>query len=170
MKKKGTMELCVRRRGGGTDGNFTVIAKPHLSLYPEYSSRLTTLKIPTTVNPEMKLVTAAARRSGILKHVRSCVGKAAGLRSTNVAARWFGLMPANLLLSQRTTAQVAFPKLLVWPWNCLLLPLMKYHSIPLQRSNVTKMVKRSWECMPGLHAKGRAHIWESCWKRAVCMA
>lgn len=62
-------------------------AKPHLSLYPEYSSRLTTLKIPTTVNPDTKLVSAAAQSSGILAHVRSRVGKAEGLKSTSVAAR-----------------------------------------------------------------------------------
>lgn len=71
----------------GENGNFTMKAKPHLSLYPEYSSSLTTLKLPTTVNPDMKLVSAAAQSSGILEHVRSYVGKAQGLKSTSVAVR-----------------------------------------------------------------------------------
>lgn len=71
----------------GEDGNFTMKAKPHLFLYPEYSSRLITVKIPTTVNPDTKLVSAVAQSLGILKHVRSCMGKAEGLKSTSVAAR-----------------------------------------------------------------------------------
>jgi len=87
-------------RVGREDGNFTMKAKPHFSLHAEYSSSLTTLKIPTTLDPDMKLVSAVAQSSGILEHVRSCVGKAEGLKSTSVAARWFSLMPVKLLLAR----------------------------------------------------------------------
>lgn len=62
MTKKGTMKVYVQGpRKTGKDRNFTIKAKPCLPLYPEYSSRLTTLKMPTTVNPNMKLLLPAAK-------------------------------------------------------------------------------------------------------------
>lgn len=90
-------------------------AKLRLSLYAEYSSRLTTLKIPTTVNPDTKLVSAVAHSSRILEHVSSCVGKSRGIKKYQCGNEVSQFDACKAALSQRTLAQVAFPKLLVWP-------------------------------------------------------
>lgn len=46
---------------------------------------------------------SSGKNSGILEHVSSCVGKAEGLKSTSMVARWFGsfgLMSVKLLLAR----------------------------------------------------------------------
>lgn len=156
MTKKGTTEVYVQGPGKvGKDRNFTMEAKPCLPLYPEYSSRLTTLKMPTTMNPNRKLFSPAAKAQKFWIMLEAC-GKNRGIQKYQHGHGMIWFDDWKGALNQRSSAQLTFPKLLVWPWNCLLLPMMKKHSMPQQcnQSNIIKMVKRAWG-MPALHAKGR---------------
>lgn len=80
MTKEGTTEVYVQGpRKAGKDRNFTMKAKPCLPLYPEYSSRLTTLKMPTAVNPNMKLLSPAAKAREFWIKLEAC-GKSRGIK------------------------------------------------------------------------------------------
>lgn len=74
-------QRCMSRGQGrwGKTGTSQWRQKPCLPLYPEYSSRLTTLKMHTTVNPNTKLFSPAAKAQEFWIKLEAC-GKTRGIK------------------------------------------------------------------------------------------
>lgn len=117
--------------------------------------------IKNTHNSECRHETSfsGGMNSGILERGSSCVGRAEGLKSTSVVARWFGwfsLMSVKLLLAREPQCSWLFQSYLCGHETACYCPW--WRSTTQYHSNVAMEQRwwNSWERVPDLHAKGQS--------------